>query len=179
MSTVNLSAAENVTLPSTSSRGRHGTASSGRSLECNGSPYHLDPLCRTPTNKYSYTRGTLSTRGSCVSLVVSARQFSATFVNRCLPRVPILRSESHALVPCDPLEERRGWGTALRPAIKANLLNTQSLWVALIALVYSLFFRQSIVDRYYNISLPRFWFITSNSVEGVHIGEIEFQGGRL
>lgn len=43
------------------------------SLECDGSPYHLDPLCRTPTNKYSYTRGTLSTRGSCVSLVVSAR----------------------------------------------------------------------------------------------------------
>lgn len=114
MSTVNLSAAEKRSkmlrfprLPQEAATELH-RKSSGRSLECNGSPYRLDPLCRTPTNKYSYTRGTLSTRGSCVSLVVSARQFSATFVNRCLPRVPILRSESHALVPCDPLEERRG-----------------------------------------------------------------------
>lgn len=56
---------------------------------------------------------------------------------------------SRAILSRKGEDEARHW----RPAIKANLLNTQSLWVALIALVYSLFLRHSIVGKYYNTSI--------------------------
>lgn len=129
-------------LPWTSPRGRHGTAGvqwSFRGMQW--IPFHFHPLYGFPHQQipvhawHALHTWIVRSSGRSYSVILGfVREPMPTTCSDLAEQVPRARPVRFSL------EKRWGWGTAPRRAIKANLLNTQPLWVALIAFVYLLFF---------------------------------------